>query len=367
MDVGSAAAARRREPLGRNEQGCASPGARRFLTSEMGSDGVGIYAFPRRCAEELLVCGIAGYVSRHSVFRQVVDAQLDLLTHRGPDSRGVITGTRCIIGQTRLAIIDLETGDPPIANEDGSVGVALNGEIYNYRELRDELGSAGHRLRTKGDTEVICHLAEDHGPVELASKLHGMFAFAVWDERKGRLVLGRDRLGKKPLYYWLGPNEFVFASEIKALLEHPAVPRRLNADAIPGYLTFGYVSTPNTFFEGIFSVPPGQVMTVNQDLRVSAEPYWEPEVPRLGGGHKMPLKVAARAGTESLGDCRRTSADLRCSPRRLPQRRHRLKRDRGRHVRAQLATGQDLHDRVRRSRRIRRASLCPDGGGQVRY
>ena len=247
------------------------------------------------------MCGIAGYVMRHgSVATSIVQNQLDLLTHRGPDSRGVITGTRGVIGQTRLAIIDLETGDPPIANEDGSVGVALNGEIYNYRELRDELASTGHKLGTRGDTEVICHLAEDHGPVELAGKLHGMFAFAVWDERNKTLMLGRDRLGKKPLYYWLGSDEFVFASEIKALLEHPAVPRRLDAEAIPGYLTFGYVPTPRTFFEGIFSLPPGHVMTVDRDLRLSVEPYWEPDVPCLGEAYDIPFEAAARQVRDHL-------------------------------------------------------------------
>lgn len=249
------------------------------------------------------MCGIAGYVTRHSrASRRIVEDQLDQLVHRGPDSRGIITGERAIIGQTRLAIIDLETGDPPIQNEDGTVGVALNGEIYNYLDLRTELQASGHTLRTMGDTEVICHLAEDHGPVALAGMLHGMFAFAIWDERTGRLVLGRDRLGKKPLYYWMGPDGLVFGSEIKALCAHPDVPRRLDEEAIPGYLTFGYVATPRTFFEGIRSVPPGHVMTVDRDLRMSLEPFWEPAVPLPSDGstYEMSLTEAAHEVRDRL-------------------------------------------------------------------
>jgi asparagine synthase (glutamine-hydrolysing) len=186
-----------------------------------------------------------------------VEAQLDLLLHRGPDARGVFTSGPGCIGQTRLSVIDLETGDPPIANEDGRVGVTLNGEIYNFRALRDELSRRGHRFRTCGDTEVLAHLAEDLAPGELARRLDGMFAFAVWDGH--RLVLGRDRMGKKPLYYWSGGGRLVFASEIKALLAHPWVPRDLDPDALDAYLTFGYVPTPRTFFAGVRSLPPGHV------------------------------------------------------------------------------------------------------------
>src|SRR3954451_8847616 len=175
------------------------------------------------------MCGICGLAAPDAPgARGVIDAQLACLDHRGPDARGSFTGRSGVVGQNRLAIIDLVTGDPPITNEDDSVAVVLNGEIYNFRELRDELQQRGHDFRSRGDTEVIAHLAEELPPARLAERLDGMFARAVWDERRGRLVLARDRVGKKPLYYWAGQGRLVFGSEIKAVLDHPAVPRRLD-------------------------------------------------------------------------------------------------------------------------------------------
>ncbi|HEX3622636.1 MAG TPA: asparagine synthase (glutamine-hydrolyzing), partial [Acidimicrobiales bacterium] len=214
---------------------------------------------------------------------------LRTLRHRGPDSEGTYERPGAAIGQTRLAIIDLVTGDPPITNDAGTVGVALNGEIYNYRELRDELCRRGSSLHTQGDTEVIAHLAERLEPVALARRLHGMFAFAVWDDERRRLVLGRDRLGKKPLYYWAGDQHFVFGSEIKAVLAHPAVPRRMDPDALSAYLTFGYVPTPRTFFEGVVSLPPGHVLTVEPGGTPRIETYWQPRVPGSGGVERLDL------------------------------------------------------------------------------
>src|SRR3712207_5504603 len=143
--------------------------------------------------------GISGAVERESaVDRRVLDAQIALLEHRGPDAHGAFVHGRGGVSQNRLAIIDPAGGDPPIVNEDATVGVALNGEIYNYRALQEELTRGGHRLRTHGDTEVIAHLAEELSPVELCRRLDGMFALAVWDARRERLLLARDRLGKKP-------------------------------------------------------------------------------------------------------------------------------------------------------------------------
>lgn len=242
------------------------------------------------------MCGIAGYLqSEPRVPVEVIDRQLRLLDHRGPDSSGVFTGRRAVIGQTRLAIIDLVTGDPPIHNEDHSVGAALNGEIYNFKQLRDELKARGHDLKTEGDTEVIAHLAEDLDPLSLASSLDGMFAFAVWDESRGRLVLGRDRLGKKPLYYWHANHSFVFASELPALLAHPHVSARIDPDVVPAYLTFGYVPSPRTFYEGIFSVPPGHVLIVDESMNVEIVPYWEPRVPGARGVSRVDLTLDAAA------------------------------------------------------------------------
>ena len=246
------------------------------------------------------MCGIAGAVGDRARDSTAVEGQIRLLEHRGPDSSGMYSRPLGIIGQTRLAIIDLVTGDPPITNENGDVGVVLNGEIYNYRELAEGLRAAGHRLATTGDTEVIAHLAEDLEPVELARRLHGMFAFAVWDDRRQRLILGRDRLGKKPLYYWADGSRLVFASEIKAVLAHPLVPRELDADAIPAYLTFGYVPTPRTFFAGVHSLPPGHVLTIDAGTGPRIEPYWEPRIP---DGHEVPrVELGLRdAATELRG------------------------------------------------------------------
>jgi asparagine synthase (glutamine-hydrolysing) len=229
------------------------------------------------------MCGIAGWVSTQRVDREVVEAQLQTVLHRGPDSMGVYAGGRGAVGQTRLSVIDLVTGDPPITDETGSIGAVLNGEIYNYSELREALGSSGHRLATAGDTEVLAHLAEQCSAVDLARRLVGMFAFAIWDTSRERLLLGRDRVGKKPLYYWWDGHDLVFGSEIKSLLCHPAVPRRLDESAIPDFLAFGYVPTPRTFFEGIRSLPPGCVLTLELGAEPVVERYWEPQVAGVAG------------------------------------------------------------------------------------
>lgn len=223
------------------------------------------------------MCGIAGFLHHPGVDGdRTIDAQLELLMHRGPDSAGSFKGAGATIGQTRLAIIDLETGDPPISDESNEIGVALNGEIYNFDALRGDLFSRGHTFSTRGDTEVIAHLAEELSPVALAQALDGMFAAAIWDNLRNRLTLIRDRFGKKPLYYWAGDAKFVFASEIKALLAHPLVPRDLREDALPAYLTHGYVPTPGTFFEGIYSVPPGHVLTLEPGGGLQLTEYWRP-------------------------------------------------------------------------------------------
>jgi asparagine synthase (glutamine-hydrolysing) len=229
------------------------------------------------------MCGIAGSVQRRGEpSPEVLQRQLQLLDHRGPDSSGGFARGRGAVGQTRLSIIDLVTGDPPITTPDGGIGVALNGEIYNFAALRRQLLRQGHVLRTSGDTEVLAHLAERSEPAELAGRLDGMFAFAIWDTTRDRLVLGRDRLGKKPLYWWCDGSTFVFASEIKAVLAHPHVTADLDPEAIPAYLHFGYVPTPRTFFSGVRSVPPGHVLTVDADMRPRLEPYWVPAVPGAG-------------------------------------------------------------------------------------
>jgi asparagine synthase (glutamine-hydrolysing) len=222
------------------------------------------------------MCGIAGGTGTDSAERRsVLERQLATLTNRGPDSAGYLPGDGAVVGQTRLAVIDVAHGDPPLTDESGDVRVALNGEIYNFRTLQDELRGGGHRLATGCDTEVVAHLAEDHEPVALARRLHGMFAFAVWDARRGRLVLGRDRLGKKPLHYWTDGRDLVFGSEIKAVLADPRVPRRVDVTVLPAYLALGYVPTPRTFFEGVLALPPGCVLTFEPGRPPVVERYWD--------------------------------------------------------------------------------------------
>jgi asparagine synthase (glutamine-hydrolysing) len=235
------------------------------------------------------MCGIAGALAFGAGPAGRADEQLRCMAHRGPDADGVFERGPGWVGQTRLSIIDLAHGDPPIANETDTVGVALNGEIYNFRELRRGLRTRGHHFRTQGDTEVIAHLAEELDPVALAVALEGMFAIAVWDEPRGRLILARDRFGKKPLYVYRDGRRLVFGSEIKSVLAHPQVPRELRTQAIPDLLTFGYVPTPDTFFEGISSVPPGHVLVASTSGDVRLARYWQPrwpgadDVPRADG------------------------------------------------------------------------------------
>ena len=226
------------------------------------------------------MCGIAGFVGPSTSDRDaIIRAQLTCQRHRGPDAEGAFVHGRGAIAQNRLSIIDLEQGDPPITTEDGTTGVVLNGEIYNFRELRRRLEAEGHQFASRCDTEVIAHLAESCDPVELAASLDGMFAFAVWDSAKERLILGRDRFGKKPLYFWSSADTLVFASEIKGVLAHPHVPRDLDPSVIPAYLTFGYVPTPRTFYAGLQSVPPGHVLILESGSPVRLTRYWEPDRP----------------------------------------------------------------------------------------
>jgi asparagine synthase (glutamine-hydrolysing) len=195
------------------------------------------------------------------------------LEHRGPDSRGVHVEQGAGLGVQRLRIIDLATGDQPILNEDGTVVVVLNGEIYNFRELREELRSRGHRFSTHGDTEVIVHLYEELGWA-CVERLHGMFGLAIWDRRRRRLVLARDRLGKKPLFYALRGGVVTFASELGALLHDRTIPRELGLDALDAYLAFRYVPSPLTAFRAIRKLPPAHVM-VFEDGRARFVRYWQ--------------------------------------------------------------------------------------------
>jgi asparagine synthase (glutamine-hydrolysing) len=197
----------------------------------------------------------------------------DVLKHRGPDDRGVWRDRGVAFGFRRLSIIDLATGSQPMSNEDGSVWVVFNGEIYNFQSLRHRLEGNEHVFRTTSDTEVIVHLYEDEG-VRCFERLRGMFAIAIWDSRERRLVLARDCMGVKPLVYRHEPGRLAFASELKSLLQLPDVPRELDATALDHYLTLQYVPHPRTIFRGIEKLPPAH-FAVWQDDRLTLHRYWE--------------------------------------------------------------------------------------------
>jgi asparagine synthase (glutamine-hydrolysing) len=220
------------------------------------------------------MCGIAGIVRTDGrpVDREVLGRMAARLIHRGPDQEGFWIGggegsaPSAGLAVRRLAVIDPAGSRQPLSNEDGSVWVAYNGEVYNYRELRAGLEARGHRLQTAGDTEVLVHLYEDEGPGMLA-RLVGMFAFALWDGRRGRLLVARDRLGQKPLYWWHGRGVFAFASEPAALLECPDVPRALDRRAVGQYLRFGYVPAPATGFAEVQKLPPAHFLEFDADRK----------------------------------------------------------------------------------------------------
>jgi asparagine synthase (glutamine-hydrolysing) len=261
------------------------------------------------------MCGICGVIAREPAdLAAIAEAQVATMHHRGPDSHGTFHAPYGAISQNRLSIIDLVTGDPPITNEDGTTAVVLNGEIYNFQELREGLVQRGHRFGSHGDTEVIAHLAEELGPVDLARAVDGMFAFAVWDGSRERLVLARDRLGKKPLYYAFDGQRLVFGSEIKSIFADTSVPRRLDSGAIPAYLTFGYVPTPRTFFEGVLSLPPGHVLVFEPGGEPVVERYWEPPLAGRNGEEHLDLSLdeAARRIRDSLAEAvrRRLVSDV---------------------------------------------------------
>jgi len=224
------------------------------------------------------MCGICGIVGVDPVDREALARMAHSLRHRGPDDEGFYVaeherGTTVGLGFRRLSIIDLTSGNQPIGNEDGTLQVVLNGEIYNYRDLRAELTARGHRFATNADTEVIVHLYEDLG-ARCVERLTGMFAFALWDGNEQQLMLVRDRFGKKPLYYADLGDSLLFGSELKALLQHPRCPRELDHESLSRYLALEYVPTPRSIFEGVRKLPAGHRL-IWRDGRCSLEDYWD--------------------------------------------------------------------------------------------
>jgi asparagine synthase (glutamine-hydrolysing) len=262
------------------------------------------------------MCGIAGAAwtaDAAPLSPATLELMMSAIAHRGPDDAGTYfsadrnalrseamqlvdsSGASAALGFRRLSIIDLSTGHQPLANEDESIWIVFNGEIYNYRELRADLEARGHRFRTNSDTECIVHLYEDLGP-DCVHRLRGMFAFAIWDDRRKRLLLARDRAGKKPLFYRLDHGQLTFASELKSLLLVPGAPRRLNRQAIDSYLCYQYVPHPDCILEDYHKLPPAHVAVFETgDLKLSR--YWRPPYELGSVAELHPSKIAKYSQT----------------------------------------------------------------------
>jgi asparagine synthase (glutamine-hydrolysing) len=223
------------------------------------------------------MCGIAGILEFGRDARANPGALREMcrvISHRGPDDEGFYTDGAAAIGMRRLSIVDVAGGHQPLSNEDGSLFIVFNGEIYNHLALREQLIARGHRYRTHSDTETVIHLFEEYG-ADCVQHLRGMFAFAIWNRNSRTLFIARDRLGIKPLYYKLTPERLLFGSEIKAVLAHGGIRPEFNRASLPEYLAFGYLSGEETFYNGILKLLPGHTMTIGPDGKAEIRQYWD--------------------------------------------------------------------------------------------
>src|SRR6201987_5617521 len=226
------------------------------------------------------MCGICGIFHRDRARRVERDTLAEMnqrIVHRGPDDDGFFVEANVGLAMRRLSIIDIKTGHQPITNEDESIWIVYNGELYNHQELRKDLEARGHRYRTKSDTETIVHLYEEYGR-DCVKYLRGMFAFAIWDRRRRHLFISRDRLGIKPLYYRFDGQTLLFGSEIKKILAFPGVRAEFNRATLAEYLAFGYISEPETIYAGINKLLPGQVMEISEGGSPQISSYWDLQV-----------------------------------------------------------------------------------------
>src|SRR5258708_11863124 len=219
------------------------------------------------------ICGVYQYHSQVPVPEQVLGNMLGVIHHRGPDEEGMFYDKDMAFGMRRLSIIDLSGGQQPMFNEDGSIDVVYNGEIYNYRERVEQLRQRGHVFKSESDTEVLVHLYEEYGDA-CVDWLRGMFGFAIWDANKRRLLIARDQLGIKPMYYTQQGDHLVFGSEIKAILQHPDVYARPNLTGLTHFISLRYVPAPLTMFDDIFALPPGHLLTCDEH-GVNVRCYWD--------------------------------------------------------------------------------------------
>src|SRR5579864_5647253 len=223
------------------------------------------------------ICGVAGGEPARA--RELVQRMSSAMAHRGPDDEGFVTNDQVVLGMRRLSIIDVDGGHQPMANEDSTVWVVQNGEIYNHLELRGQLIAHGHVFKTHSDTEVLVHAYEQWGGEAMVERLNGMFAFAVHDRRAGAVFLARDRMGIKPLHYAIDEDRLLFASELKALLRDPVLRRGVDPAALDEYLAYEFVPSPRTIVRGISKLRPGHTLTWSiRERGARVEKYWSPQL-----------------------------------------------------------------------------------------
>lgn len=244
------------------------------------------------------MCGIAGYISEKKPTKKIIKAMTDRIEHRGPDGEGFYLDDNIALGHRRLAILDLTTGDQPIYNEEKDVVVVLNGEIYNYQELREELKKKKHKFVTKTDTEVLVHGYEEWGH-NLTKKLRGMYAFAIWNKKEQELYMARDGWGIKPLYYYQNGKTLMFASEIKAFLDHPDFIKGFNDEILSAYLCFNSVPTEETFFKGVKRVEPGNQL-IYKDNNLEIERFFKLEFDEQNTNLEKSAEEINEAMTDSV-------------------------------------------------------------------
>jgi len=249
------------------------------------------------------MCGITGWVNlkqsnSNNHTEAVLHSMCEAIVHRGPDSEGIWMDDAVALGMRRLSIIDLHTGDQPVYSEDKSIVVMMNGELYNYREVRANLEKRGHKFVTQTDTEIVPHLYQEYGD-DFVDHINGMFAITLWDTHRKRLVIARDRYGEKPLYYGVFDGKLIYASEPKALLAHPSVNAELDTDALRQYLSFDYVPAPRSIYKGINKLPAAHIMTV-ENGEIKTRRYWNVSFSK--NAHKPSLEKAASDLRDLLSD-----------------------------------------------------------------
>ena len=246
------------------------------------------------------MCGICGFTGQNVDRGQVLTDMMNRIIHRGPDGAGQYMDDEIAMGFRRLSIIDLEGGDQPMRTEDGRLVITFNGEIYNYRELREELKGRGHSFRTRSDTEVLLHGYSEYG-VKILDRLRGMFAFVIWDTRKKELFGARDMFGIKPFYYAQAGGSFIYGSEIKSILEYPGYEREVNLEALEQYMSFQYSVLPETFFKGIFRLPAGHYM-IWKGGKLRTRRYFDPMLTPVKAKDREKEEGRKTVGEKAVGE-----------------------------------------------------------------